>query len=133
MTQKERAEELVALLRENRELAEANERMEREVERAAREIDNWRNEASAMPGSILGELLLAKNVEIAALKSRVRELQAQHDEQASYRVFLVPGSQHLDACKAALAADPKLETGDRLRDADSLREFAWNGRNWTAV
>jgi hypothetical protein len=119
VTQKERADELLDLLRQVRELSEENERL--------------RAEASTMPGSVIGELLIAKNVEIATLKSQVRQLQSQQDDHASYRVFLVPGARHLEACKALLAKDPKLDIGDRLRDADSLREFAWNGRNWTAV
>jgi hypothetical protein len=119
VTQKERADELLALLAQNRE--------------QAAEIERLTEAASTMPGSVIGELILSKNVEIAALKSQVRQLQGQLDDLASYRVFIVPGAQYLEQVKASLAADPKLETGDRLRDADSLREFAWNGRNWTAV
>jgi hypothetical protein len=119
MTRKERADELLDLLRQVRELSEENARLQ--------------EEASTMPGSVIGELLIARNVEIATLKSQVRQLQAQQDDGAAHHVFLVPGSRHLEACKALLAKDPKLETGDRVRDADSLREFMWNGRNWTAV
>lgn len=111
-------------------LAELGVRVIREL---VAENERLGQSAAAMPGSPIGELLTVKNVEIAALQSRVRQLQAQADEYASYRVFLVPGEQHLEACKASLAGDPKLETGDRLRVSDSLREFAWNGRNWTAV
>lgn len=85
--------------------------------------------AAGFPGTPAGDLITAKNREIAELRARIAGLQGEQDSKGDYQVHVVPGPAHLPEAMASLT---DAREGDKLRVVGTDIELEYRAGIWGA-